>query len=142
MFYLTVLPNSYSLLNGKNLNSSLEPILRILYAKKTDPTEFVHFHFSNDEVSIIVPTKYVDYFTNKYCTEPYKALRVEMENPGLEEPGILADITALFKKYNIPILSTSTYCYNYIFVPITDSKTIEIMISENKEKLELEIMDV
>lgn len=140
MYYITMLPDSYILLDGGTLQFSLEPILRVLYANRGNNTEFVHFHLSSDEASIIIPSRFQSYFGDKPCTSPYIALQIDTDTPGLEEPGILADITALFKRYGISILSESTYRYNYIFVPQHQSEMITKMVAENKDLLNLEVV--
>jgi len=137
MYYITMLSGDYVLLDGKSIRSSLEPLLRIIYSLDSDANELVEFHISTDEVSIIIPTRYTKYFNGEFYTEPYKALKVETDNPGLEEPGILAGVTGIFKQYEIPILSVSTYSYNYIFVPSVNSSTVSQIASEN-ENIELE----
>ncbi len=141
MYYITLLPGDYVLLDEDSLKSSLEPILRTLFAAKQitdsqeEPTEFIHFHLSTSEVSIIIPHRYLHHFNSSRITAPYRALRVDTNNPGLEESGILATITMLFKKYSLSILSVSTYRYNYIFVQTSDIPTFDKMMSENSNIL-------
>lgn len=122
MYYLTILEGEYLLADGQSIGTVLEPLMRIIYSGNF--TQLVHFHLSEDEVSIIFPIQYAKDFKDIFYTPPYKGIRVETDNPGLEESGILARLTAIFQEYDISILSISTYRYNYIFVPCADIEMV------------------
>lgn len=129
MYFITQLKHSYIILSENSIKDCLEPVLRTLFSFSSD--ELIDLHLSENEISIIVPYRYKDNFDTIYETENYYALRIETDNPGRDECGILSDITTLFKKYEIPILSTSTYNYNYIFILTMFQKNFEQLINEN-----------
>ena len=129
MYFITQLKHTYILLNENSIKECIEPVLRTLFSFRQD--ELIDLHLSENEISIIVPTHYKKNFDTIYETEEYYALRIETDNPGRDECGILADITALFKKYEIPILSTSTYNYNYIFILTIFVENFEKLLNEN-----------
>lgn len=140
MYYLTVLRGRYRLLDQKSLKTSLESILRVLFmitdthnTATSIEDSFMQLHFAKDEISIIIPEKYLDYFKDEcQYTSSYVSLRMDTDDPGLEESGILAVITNTFKQYEIPILSVSTYRYNYIYIPSDKRDVLDMIASENE----------
>ena len=138
--YFTLLPENYVLLDEDSLDSCLVPILKTLFIKNNSNNDdtFIQLHLSSDEVSIILPEKNLANFTSIRYTPPYRAIRVDTANPGLEEAGILAEVTALFKSAAISILSVSTFRYNYIFIQTTDLPAFIQLINKNKDTVHFE----
>ena len=131
MFNITILPNEYNLITIDKNSSFVEPFLKIIFCKDfTIMDELLDFHISQHEISIIVPHRYKDLFKQCGSTGTYTAIRVDTDNPGLEEAGIIANLTSVIKTYNITILAISTFKCNYIFIPSVEMHVFHKMISE------------
>jgi len=133
MFTITILPNSYTLVYAKSKKICIDPILRILYSNDFAETdELVDFHFSQTEVSMIIPIRFLPLFKDFSHIDEHTAIRVDTDNPGLEEPGIIASLTSVIKDYGITILATSTFMCNYIFIPTKEIPIFNKMVSEQQ----------
>jgi len=134
MFTVCILSNTYSLVSASTKSNCIDSVLKILYSNDFAETdELVDFHFSQKEISILVPKRFLNLFQNFSYTEEYIAIRIDTDNPGLEEPGIIATLTGIIKEYNITILATSTFMCNYIFIPKSELLLFNKMLAEKQE---------
>lgn len=134
MYYLSILPSKYSIIE-ENANI-LEPFIKLIYSEnKITPDEFFQIYWSSTEISIILPTRLTDFFQTEKVLNNYLAFRCDTENPGLEEIGVLAGITKLFKQYQISLLIISTFNYNYILFPDDFYQTFLKLLHENTDKI-------
>lgn len=74
-------------------------------------------------------------------SERYHCLQITTENPGLNESGMLAEVTDFLANANIPILCLSTFNCNYIYYPNSCAEFLETALLEDPERFLLEEAD-
>ena len=128
-FYLLNLP--------LEIQSFYKPIFNMILNKTQS---FFSITFTDKEVSLILSLEQFERYFKNYeiiydnicVSEIYKGFLVTTKIPGLNEVGILSELSNLFSSYEIPILNLSTYLGNYIFYPEYDEDKFLRMIENNK----------
>ena len=120
-YYLSRLPGSFNLISTKRKDLLLKTILNCLLSdglfsitQEPDGSCSIllqQFRDGDDFKRVLVSGE------SYLCPERYRAFQINTENPGLDEPGMLAEITGFLGKYEIPILCLSTFNCNYLYYP-------------------------
>lgn len=113
-FDINLCKYKYRLLKIPKLNDVFMPLMNEIINYKDG---LLSFTMTTDEVSLIITEDiYQDVFSKLpvYTTDTYYAATVDTVNPGLNEHGILSELTKIFAENQIPILCFSTYNYNYV----------------------------
>jgi len=68
----------------------------------------------------------------------YNCVQVTTENPGLQEVGMLSEVTSFFASLKIPILCISTYDGNHIYYPKENQDKFQNAVLIENEKYRLD----
>jgi len=136
-FFINLEPHSYRLIKLNTLRSALSEILTSLLVFEGG---ILSLTVSNDEISLIIRDdvfqeqfQSVNSLSYEGCSGEYLAVTIDTETPGLNETGVLADITKKFAEASISILTFSTYNYNFILYPRCDAEKMERLIEKDDE---------
>ena len=138
-YYLTKLTGKYYLVSSPKKENILTIILKTLLSNSL----FSITQEPDGSCSLFIEEELKNNIQDEigYFTEPYYSLEITTENPGLNEAGMLAEISDIFAKYKIPILCNSTYYCNYISYPIDSHDNLIKMVNENNELFDLQFTD-
>lgn len=135
-FYLTQLVGKFYLVSSPKKENILTILLKTLLSEGL----FSITQEPDGSCSLLIEEGFKNKLPEEcYFTEPYQCLEITTENPGLNEPGMLAEISEIFAKYKIPILCNSTFYCNYISYPVNSYDNLMKMIKENKELFDLQM---
>lgn len=146
VYYFTHLEDTFYLLSIKEKDKLLRVVLQYFLSDDL---------FSiNQEVdgaySILIKSANMERFkadlgkqmigTEGYILEEieYKCVQVSTEFPGIQEVGMLAEVTKFFSDLKIPILCISTYDGNHIYYPQDHQEAFReaVLIKNDKFKLD------
>ena len=136
--YLEALEGRYVLVKVEKVELMLRPLLLVLLSSAPSgedaaPSSEGVFSLTMDEkeVSMILTESMFERHFSSLSThddhtpvmsvsDRYSIIRVDTENPGLNQHGILARITEVFAQYSISVFCLSTFSANYILIPSSD----------------------
>ena len=140
-FYLSQFENKHWIVKPIKIDHIFRFIMKILIEYKEEKSNrFTNFTFTNEEISIIISEEqkeklFAD-FQGQFMGSsdgPYHVVSIDTANPGIDEAGILAEITNKFAKYEIPIICNSTYMRNYLLYRCSHQKQFETLIKNESE---------
>ena len=97
-----------------NMNSELR--LQIITLMVNCENKFFSMIKSEDEITIIIE-KSLDNFTGYNFKEEYIAYTLLNTGSLMDEPGLVKKIATIFDFHEIPIMYSTTFNNNYLFIP-------------------------
>lgn len=131
-FHINLCKHQYRLTKVINLNEVFMSLVNEIINHKEG---LLSFTMSPDEISLIITDElYQKKFRDKLeqgCL--YYAATIDTVNPGLNDYGILAELSKIFADKKIPILCFSTYNLNYILYPDEYHSNLLELIDKTKQ---------
>lgn len=131
-FHINLCKHQYRLTKVTDLNDVFMTIINEIINHKDG---LLSFTMSPDEISLIITDElYQKKFSNEInqsCL--YYAATIDTVNPGLNDYGILAELSKIFADRKIPILCFSTYNLNYILYPDEYHSNLLELINNTKQ---------
>ena len=84
---------------------------------------------SDDEITIIIE-KSLDNFTEFNFKEEYIAYTLLNTGSLMDEPGLVKKTATIFDHHKIPIMYTTTYNNNYLFIPKEYEEKVDKLVSD------------
>jgi len=108
---------------NKQHKDSLKDIIKECIFSNSDT--FYNINEGDDEFSLVIDKKLEPLYKNKnkHINEDpdiYKVIQIHQNRSGINNIGIVTQISTLFTDINIPILYFNTYKYNFVVVKKND----------------------
>ena len=109
------------MVNKKHKDSLKDIIKECIFS---DSDTFYNINEGDDEFSLVIDRKLEPLYKNnkfiKKDPDVYKVIQVHQNKSGINNIGIVTQISTLFTDINIPILYFNTYKYNFVVVKKED----------------------
>lgn len=126
-FHIEIDNYKYKIFKVEDLKSCLLEILQIVLSKQSG---FMSINVNTDETSIVMRDDLCkDIVTLSIYPIVYRMMKVEAScssnESGINEVGILAELTKRLMRYKIPILVVSSFNNNYVLYPEEYQSTMD-----------------
>ena len=105
----------YSIFKISDLKDCLVNILHIVLTKQPG---FMSINVNSDEQSVILKSDLCDGITPLSINSTiYRLMKVDQDSPGIDEYGVLSELTKKLAHHQIPVLIISSFNNNYVLYP-------------------------
>lgn len=116
-----------------NKNEKRKVLSLLLQCLACEDNVFYNISEGDDELSIIVDTRFEKYIKQLPCVyypDTYRVIQIHENCSGIDHIGIVSEISSLFADINISILYINTYNNNFILIKGSDyNKGIDALVS-------------